>query len=227
MNAAAILLVHESQDGGDRGSRLFFHQPVAGIRDHLGGYVRCDQAKAVGHAGSEGFVAADPQDRHRELAFRRKGLVVDCILRERRELIEGRMHRAGPRVELGIVATRRFVDPLRIGRELVPEAVEIDSLAAFHQPLDIGSAEIEMPERWASDDLVPRPNAGKRRIHDDPTDDAIGKLGREGVAHHDADIVGHEIDLPDVELVQNAHDVAGLRFLVVTAFGMRREAHAA
>jgi hypothetical protein len=103
-----------------------------------------------------------PTDRQRQLAFGRKGLVVDRILREGRELIERRPHRAGSRVKSGVVAARGFVDRPRIGRQLVPEAIEIDALPAFDQPLDVRAAEIEMPPPGAADDLVPGPDAGKR-----------------------------------------------------------------
>jgi hypothetical protein len=51
------------------------------------------------------------------------------------------VHRARERVELGVVLARRVVDRLRIGRELVPEPVEVDALAARDQPLDIGASE--------------------------------------------------------------------------------------
>ena len=68
---------------------------------------------------------------------------------EGRELLEGVMHVAGPRIEPGIVPARGFVDRLRIGREFVLETVEIDALAALHQAVDIRSAEIEMPEQRA------------------------------------------------------------------------------
>jgi hypothetical protein len=125
------------------------------------------------------------------------------------------------------MAARRLVDRLRIGRKLVPEAVEIDALAPLHQTLDIRSAEIEMPQRRASDDLIPRPDARKRSIHGDPSADAIRVLGSEGVADHVADVVSHEIDFVDLELVEDKRDVGALRFLIIAGTRMRREPHSA
>src|SRR5262245_11179361 len=66
-------------------------------------------------AASKDFSPADCQDRHRQLACGRERLAIDRILREGRELVESGMHRAGSRVELGVVAARRFVDRFRIG----------------------------------------------------------------------------------------------------------------
>jgi hypothetical protein len=52
-------------------------------------------------------------------------------------------------------------------------------------------------------------------------------LGGEGVAHHVAEVVGHEFGTLDVEGIENARDITGLGFLVVIGLGMRRQAHAA
>ena len=54
-------------------------------------------------AGAERLLAADGEDRHRQLALGHERLVVDRILVERGELHEAGMHRARQRVELGIV----------------------------------------------------------------------------------------------------------------------------
>ncbi len=84
-----------------------------------------------------------------------------------------------------------------------------------------------MPERRAADDLFPRPDAGERCVHDDEASHAIGILRCKRIADHVADIVGDEIGLRELQLVENARDVAGFRLLVVSALGVRRETHAA
>ena len=127
--------------------------------------------------------------------FSRKDLVVLGVLRERGELLEGVVHVARPRVERGVMLARRLVDRLRIGRQLVVEAVEIDALAALDQPVDVRPAEIEMPQQRAFEDLVPRPDAGQRRVDHHPFGDAVGILRGERVADHVADVVGDEIGL--------------------------------
>ena len=90
--------------------------------------------------------------------------VVDRVLVEGRELREAGMHRAGQRVELRVVPPRRFAEAIGRGRELVPEAVEVDALAAGDEPLHVGPAEAEVPEQRVLQDLFPRPDAGHRRV---------------------------------------------------------------
>jgi hypothetical protein len=118
------------------------------------------------------------------------------------------------------VATRVLIDRFRVGRQLVPEAVEIDALAALYQPLHVGTAEIEMPEQGAFQNLVPRSDAGQWGIHDRPARDPCRILGGEGVAHHVADVMGDELGPVDGETVEHAGDILALRLLVVAAGGM-------
>ena len=122
---------------------------------------------------------------------------------------------------------RGLAEALRIGRELVPEAVEVDPLAAGDQPLGIRALEREMPERARADDLVPGPDPGQRRVHDHEAGDPPRKLRREGVADHVADVVGDEVGPVDRERIEDARDVPPLGLLVVAALGPGREAHAA
>ena len=125
------------------------------------------------------------------------------------------------------MVARRFIDSLWIRRQLVPEAVEIDALAPSDQPLHVGSAEVEMPEQRAADDVVPITDAGQRRIDHDPAGNAVAILRREGVAHHVADVVGDEVGFLDFQMVENARNVDGLIFLRVARVGMRGKPHAA
>ena len=137
------------------------------------------------------------------------------------------MHRAGPGIERGIMVARRLVDLLRIGGELVVEAVEIDALAPLDQPFHVGPAEIEMPEQRIEQNLVPVADARQRRIDHHPFGDARGILRRQRIAHHVADIVGDEVGLLDLQRIHHAGDVQRLVLLGVAGVGMRRQAHAA
>ena len=56
---------------------------------------------------------------------------------------------------------------------------------------------------------------------------AAAVLGGEGIAHHVADIVGDEIDLADLQVVQHARNVVSLGLLVVAPGRMCGQAHAA
>ena len=70
-----------------------------------------------------------------------------------------------------------------------------------------------MPQRGAPHDLVPGPDAREWRVHDDPARDAIRILRRERIAHHVADIMGDKIRFFDLQVVQNAGDIAPCVFL--------------
>ena len=50
------------------------------------------------------------------------------------------MHRTGLRIHGRVVRARGFVDSFRVSGELVVEAVEKDTFAALHEPLDIRTA---------------------------------------------------------------------------------------
>ena len=52
-------------------------------------------------------------------------------------------------------------------------------------------------------------------------------LGGKRIADHVADVVRDEVGFLDLQRVHHGGDVASLRLLVVAAFGMRRETHAA
>ena len=54
-----------------------------------------------------------------------------------------------------------------------------------------------------------------------------GYCAANAIADHVADVVGDEIGAVDLERIEHAGDVAGLRLLVVAAGGLRGEAHAA
>src|SRR5262245_5903090 len=74
------------------------------------------------------------------------------------ELHETGMHCAWHRVEPGIVRSRGFAEARRVGRKLVPEAVEIDALPAGYQPLHVRPTKTKVPEQRVLEDLLPWPN---------------------------------------------------------------------
>jgi hypothetical protein len=55
----------------------------------------------------------------------------------------------------------------------------------------------------------------------------VAVLRGEGVANHVTDVVSDECCALDLERIEDARDVAALRFLVVAAGGLGREAHTA
>ena len=114
---------------------------MTGVGDHHFPDIGGSGAHDDGHGRPERLFPADRQDRHRQLALGKQCLIVERVLIERGELRKAGMHGAGPGVQLGVMLPRRFVELLRIGREFVPEAIEIDALATCNQPLGIRASE--------------------------------------------------------------------------------------
>ena len=77
-----------------------------------------------------------------------------------------------------------------------------------------------MPQQRVLEDLLPRPDAGQRRIDQHEARDPLRMLRREGVADHVADVVRDEVGALDLQRIEHAGDVAGLRLLVEAASGL-------
>jgi hypothetical protein len=84
-----------------------------------------------------------------------------------------------------------------------------------------------MPQRMIADDVVPRTDAGQRRVDQDELADAIGMLGGKGVADHVADVVGDEVNLVHLQRVKHSGNVLTLSLFVIAAGRALGEAHAA
>src|ERR1700746_3803416 len=115
--------------------------------------VICGKTHDRSHGRAERFLATQSENRYIKLAFRDESFVVDCVLIECRKLREARAHRTGTCVELGIMAPCSLSEVLRLCRELVPEAVEVDTLATLHQSFHIGTAEPKMPKQRILEDF--------------------------------------------------------------------------
>ena len=98
-------------------------------------------------------------------------------------------HRPGQSVLRGIVSPCSLVGLSGIARESVPDAVKIDSLTSLDQALGIGTVEGEMPQGWISNDFIPGPDTGDRRVHDDEPFHLVRVTRCIGVGDHDADVV--------------------------------------
>ena len=97
-----------------------------------------------------------------------------------------------------------------IGGEIVPEAVEIDLFAPFHEPFHVRPAEAEMPQQRALDDLLPRTDAWNRSVDQHHLADALGMFLGEGESHHIADVMGDDVGTIDLEPVKDSRDVLRL-----------------
>src|SRR5260221_13643635 len=108
---------------------------MAGVWDDADRDVAGDKTQLVRLRRAEGFLGADGEHRHRDLAaLGEQRLVVDRILAERTELFERVVHRMRPRIESGVVLAGLPIDPLRVRREVFSKAVPLYSLAPPHHP---------------------------------------------------------------------------------------------
>ena len=85
---------------------------MPGIRDNAALNIGADFAHDFGLLRSERLLSAQRQNRQGQFGFGRERFVVGCVLRKGGELIERGMHRAGPRVNFGVVLARRLVDEI-------------------------------------------------------------------------------------------------------------------
>src|SRR5260370_1572301 len=95
---------------------------------------------------SAGLFAGEHEHRHGELGLAEPGKIVG-ILRKRLEHLEAGLHSAALRISLGIDTTIALRHRFRaIRREVVPEVLEIDPLAARDELERRLAIEMEMPE---------------------------------------------------------------------------------
>src|SRR5438067_11329098 len=117
---------------------------MASIRHHCFAHVTSD----IPHDGSLGcskrFFAADSKYRHPQFCLS-KDFVVLRIPSEGRELCKASPHRPGLCILRRIIRSCSFVRLTGITCEVVPDAIQINSLASLDQPLRIGTMEREMP----------------------------------------------------------------------------------
>src|SRR6476620_5887663 len=112
---------------------------MAGVGDAERSNVIGCESDLVGKTNAEALLAADRENGNLELAGSEEFLIVDGVLPEGGELRESIMHRVRPRIERCVVNSRLLIDVARIGRQLVVETIEVETLAASNQPFLVGS----------------------------------------------------------------------------------------
>src|SRR6266571_8739546 len=135
---------------------------MASVLENDGLDVRSDQLHLMAQKVSQGLLAADRQDRHRE---RPAGPLREVLGRPREggEVGPARTHAPRARVGGGVGHPIRFRNrPRLVGREVVPVVVVVRALATVHQSLGRGTMEAEMPEVRVVVDRPPVAYAGKK-----------------------------------------------------------------
>src|ERR1700752_1517441 len=103
--------------------------------------------------GAKRLLSTYRPHRHRQLRLL-KDLVVLGILRERGKLCEPRPHPARLGISGGKEIPGGLVRLTRIGREVVPYSVKVDTLPACDQSLRIRSMEVEVPNARIQENFV-------------------------------------------------------------------------
>jgi hypothetical protein len=123
------------------------------------------------------------------------------------------------------VPSRGFGEPRRVGGELVPEAIEIDPLSSLHQTLHIGSAEAEVPQQRAFENVFPGADTGNGGVHHDQSRGAVGIPFGKGIGDHVADVVTDDVGLTNLQRIEDACEIFGLVHVCETIRRHRRQTH--
>ncbi|MNE71710.1 hypothetical protein D3C80_1676060 [compost metagenome] len=115
-----------------------------------------------------------------------------------------------------------FIDLGTVTCELVPETVEVNTLAAGHQTLGVGAAKVEVPEHWRANNVVPRWYTRHRRVHHHQLIGQLRIARGVGKGDHGAYVVANDHRVLDAQRRQHPTNVARLGFLVVASLRNRR-----
>src|SRR4030095_10709748 len=129
-------------------------------------------------------------------------------------------HRAGQRIQLSVVHACRLTEPAGVCRELVPEAIKVDTLATCDQPLHVRTAEAEVPQHRVLENLFPWADSRNRRVDKHETLHTFRMKRSKGKPDHVADVVRDEVYTIYLQCIEHARDVARLRLLVESARGL-------
>jgi hypothetical protein len=181
-----------------------------------------DQTALIDEKLSAGLLARQHEHRHRQLGHGEGGEVFGVLL-EGAERLEPRPHAAGLGIGGRVEPAIRLGDGMgRIGREVVPEMLEIDALAALDQREGCLSVEVEMPKVPEEPDALPIAHAGQKRVHQGNPVDIGRMLGGVGIGDHQPDVMTHDRDAPVPERCGEGVDVLRHRLLVVTRVRLGR-----
>src|SRR3984885_3119889 len=178
------------------------------------------------HHRTERSFASNRKHGHCELALGKIDLAIECVLSEGSELCEARPNRAGHSVEHRVVLTFRFIEPLGVKGELVPEPVEINAFAASHKAFHVGAAKAKLPHAGVLNDLLPRPYSGKRCVDGYEAGNPIREPYGESITNHVSDVMGYKISTKHAKSIHHACHVEALRLLVVPSRRLGRQPEA-
>src|SRR5713226_10691933 len=130
---------------------------MARVLQHYHGHIRSDQLHLLPQCNAQRLLAADHQNRHRQLRLRQLREILRCLL-ERNEVSPTSFHTAWARVSRGIRFAIGFRNRTRpVSGEVIPEILKVNALASLNQCFGCRPIETEMPDtRIVVYDLPPR-----------------------------------------------------------------------
>src|SRR5579871_527713 len=96
-----------------------------------------------------------------------------------------------------------------VGREVVPEIVEVDTLATLNQGFGGRAIEAEVPYGGVVVNRLPTLYAGKESIHQDELRHLGRKLCSVGVSNHETDVMSHDLRLLHAERLSKVVNTDG------------------
>ena len=116
---------------------------------------------------------------------------------------------------------------LGIGGEVVPEMLEVSSLATLDQRERHFTVEVEVPQIAHQPDIFPIADAGQEGVHQHQPVRLLRELRGVSVSHHQSDVVADHLGALESERHDESVDVHSHVFLVVAGFWFRGIARAA
>src|SRR4051812_45837073 len=116
---------------------------------------------------------------------------------------------------------------LRIRREVIPEMLEVNPLAAGDQLQRDIAMKMEVPEITQEPDCFPITDSRQKRIHQHDALGFLRKLRRVGVGHHQTDVVTDDRGVVVSERLNERMNILPECLLIVTALRFLRATSAA
>src|SRR5579863_2793237 len=189
---------------------------MSGASNHCFSNIGCYVTHDNGLQRAEGLLSADGKHRHRELVLL-EDLIVLGILRERGKLREPSSHPAWLCVGCREEVSGGFVRFSRIGREVVPDSVEVNAFPALHKPFCIRTVKVEVPDARILKDLTPWLDPWNWSIHHYEPFNLVWIGSSIRICHHVSDIVCYHERPVMPKSCYGCTNVAGLGLLVVAA----------
>jgi hypothetical protein len=202
-----VLVIEKFDEFGDDLIGRFFHEPVAGIANDHAFNVRCDKPALLNEEIARSLFAGQNKHGHGQGGLGEAGEIVRVLL-ERAKVLKTRAHAAGSGIRFRVKAAVAFRDGMgRVGGEIVPEMLEIDTFATVDESKRRLTIEMEMPKIAHEPNVAPVSYSRQERVHQRNAIDLVRILRRVGVSDHQSDIVPDNLNVLEAKFAYERVDV--------------------